>query len=106
MCYPVVAAIALPILVGLGGIARAEEGFFDSNGVKIRFLTEGNGEAVVLLHGLTGRAESWVPPSGRTPSLFTELVKRYRVIALDAVDMAKATSHTIRSSMVRRWSMT
>jgi pimeloyl-ACP methyl ester carboxylesterase len=83
MCYPVAATIALPILVGFGGIAQAEEGYFDSNGVKIRFLTEGKGEAVVLLHGLTGRAESWGQNPERTSSLFTELVKSYRVIALD-----------------------
>jgi len=29
----------------------ADDGMFDSNGVKIRYVTEGTGEAVVLIHG-------------------------------------------------------
>lgn len=41
------------------GLMLAEDATFDSNGVKIRYVTEGKGEAVVLLHGWMGDAGSW-----------------------------------------------
>jgi hypothetical protein len=41
----------------------AEEGTFDSNGVKIRYVTEGAGEAVVLIHGWMADSSMW----GRDP---------------------------------------
>ncbi len=37
----------------------AEDGYFDSNGVKIRYSTEGKGEAVVLIHGWMGDSSMW-----------------------------------------------
>jgi pimeloyl-ACP methyl ester carboxylesterase len=58
----------------------AEEFFFDSSGVKIRYLTAGGGEAVVLLHGFAARAEMW---DGAKTKLFSDLAKHYRVIAID-----------------------
>lgn len=42
--------------------ARAQEKTFDSNGVKIAYLDEGQGEAVVLLHGFCASSEEmWTP---------------------------------------------
>jgi pimeloyl-ACP methyl ester carboxylesterase len=83
MGYPLAVTIALSFHACFGGLARAEERFFDSNGVKIRFVIAGEGEAVVLLHGLTGRAESWGQNRERTAKTMPELAKSYRVIALD-----------------------
>src|SRR3954447_12647981 len=58
----------------------AEERFFDSAGIRIRYIEEGRGEPVVLVHGYTSDAEAqWT----RTGVLQT-LAARYRVIALDA----------------------
>jgi pimeloyl-ACP methyl ester carboxylesterase len=61
----------------------AEEGVFDSNGVKIRYVTEGAGEAVVLIHGWMADSGMW----GRDPSGNTRLDTRgtdgFRLIALD-----------------------
>jgi pimeloyl-ACP methyl ester carboxylesterase len=62
--------------------ARAfqRERVFDSAGVPIRFIEDGAGEAVILLHGYTSDAESeWV----RT-GLFMAAAERFRAIAMDA----------------------
>ena len=53
--------------------------FFDSNGVRIRYLEQGTGEPVVLVHGFSTQIERiWIPSS-----IFQQLAKNYRVIALD-----------------------
>ena len=58
---------------------RAEDHFFDSNGVKIRYIDEGKGEPVVLIHGFTANIEfQWT-----FPGIIKSLVKDYRVIAFD-----------------------
>lgn len=58
----------------------AQDSFFDSNGVQIRYIDKGSGEPVVLVHGLLGNIEtSWVD-SG----IIANLSKDHRVIAFDA----------------------
>jgi pimeloyl-ACP methyl ester carboxylesterase len=84
----VFAASALALIVGFAVTVFAQTGsatkigqesFFDSNGVRIRFMEEGSGEPVVLVHGYTSTAEgNWV-----APGVFQRLAKNYRVIALD-----------------------
>lgn len=39
--------------------ALATDEYFDSNGVKIRYVTEGKGVAVVLIHGWMGDSSMW-----------------------------------------------
>ena len=63
----------------LPGAARAEEGSFDSNGVKIHYVVEGKGEPVLLIHGFTGS----IDPQWRAPGIIKELADDYQVIALD-----------------------
>jgi pimeloyl-ACP methyl ester carboxylesterase len=59
--------------------ARAEEQSFDSGGVRIRYVVEGKGEPVVLIHGFAANVESnWV-----MPGILPALAKQYHVIALD-----------------------
>jgi pimeloyl-ACP methyl ester carboxylesterase len=41
-----------------GSVCAADE-VFDSNGVKIRYVSVGTGEAVVLIHGWMGDADTW-----------------------------------------------
>ena len=65
------------------GGAQAQEAFFDSDGVRIRYVVDGEGEAVVLLHGFTGTAEMWTKKPPNRCSVWPELAKHYRVIALD-----------------------
>jgi pimeloyl-ACP methyl ester carboxylesterase len=60
-------------------VGRAEEGFFDSNGVKIHYVVEGQGEPVLLIHGFTANVQSnWA-----APGVIKALARDYRVIALD-----------------------
>jgi pimeloyl-ACP methyl ester carboxylesterase len=56
-----------------------QDKFFDSNGVRIRYIEQGSGEPVILVHGFTGTLEkNWV-----APGVFQQLAKNFRVIALD-----------------------
>jgi len=41
--------------------SNAEDGVFDSNGVKIRYVTAGEGEPVVLIHGWMSDVTMWGP---------------------------------------------
>lgn len=59
----------------------AEEGAFDSNGVKIRYVSEGQGEAVVLVHGWMGDATMWGQDATGNPK--PKAPEGFRVIALD-----------------------
>ena len=74
-CMRIVVNICL-VLLPVAGFAQDQ--FFDSAGVRIRFVDHGTGEPVVLVHGFTGRLETW---SER--GVQGELAKDFRVIALD-----------------------
>jgi pimeloyl-ACP methyl ester carboxylesterase len=55
------------------------DNFFDSNGVRLRYIEQGQGAPVVLIHGYTGTLDRhWI-----APGVFGELAKEHRVIALD-----------------------
>jgi pimeloyl-ACP methyl ester carboxylesterase len=63
----------------VAGAGRAEEGSFDSGGVKIHYFVEGKGEPVLLIHGFAVNARlQW-----DTPGIVKALVRDHRVIALD-----------------------
>src|SRR5215467_6425936 len=56
-----------------------QDHFFSSNGVRIRYVDEGAGEPILLIHGYTQRIETnWIEPT-----VFQSLVKDHRVIAFD-----------------------
>ena len=65
------------------GLLRAEEGVFDSNGVKIRYVTEGAGEAVVLIHGWMADSGMWGRDSSGNTRLDTKNADGFQLIALD-----------------------
>src|SRR5262245_46023747 len=68
ICQPAAPAIAAP---------TSET--FDANGVKIHYLVAGQGEPVVLIHGLLASAQmNW-----NLPGVIAELAKDHQVIALD-----------------------
>ena len=78
-----VAMSLLAVLCVPSGLVGQETGsaerFFDSDGVRIRYLDHGEGEAVVLLHGFALSAEvNW----GLT-GLLDSLPQEYRMLALD-----------------------
>lgn len=54
--------------------------YFESNGVRIRFVEQGSGAPVVLIHGFTGTLDRhWI-----APGVFADLARDHRVIAMDA----------------------
>lgn len=68
-------------LLGLAvlAIAAASGETFSSAGVQLHYVTRGEGEAVVLLHGFGGSAEAAWTRTG----ILEDLALRYHVIALD-----------------------
>ena len=59
--------------------AAPPDQFFDSNGVRLRYVEQGQGPAIVLMHGYTGTLERhWI-----TNGVFANLAKDHRVIAFD-----------------------
>jgi pimeloyl-ACP methyl ester carboxylesterase len=70
----------LAFLLLAGGPLRAEEGSFDSKGVKIHYSVEGHGEPVVLIHGFAVNGDlNW-----KFPGITKELARNYQVITPDA----------------------
>jgi pimeloyl-ACP methyl ester carboxylesterase len=59
--------------------ANAEDRFFVSNGVSLRYVIEGQGAPVVLIHGLTLDVESQWNEAG----IMKALAKGYQVVAFD-----------------------
>jgi creatinine amidohydrolase len=53
--------------------------FFDAGGVQIHYVEKGQGEPVVLLHGIGGSLQSWIDTG-----VFDKLAADHRVIAFDA----------------------
>ncbi len=73
--------LTLAALMALTLSASAEDSTFDSKGVKIRYVTEGEGEAVVLVHGWMSDSTMW----GKDATGKTKLVAPdgFQVVALD-----------------------
>ncbi|OLB37829.1 MAG: hypothetical protein AUH11_07940 [Acidobacteria bacterium 13_2_20CM_57_17] len=71
--------------------AEAADQFFDSNGVKIRYIVAGSGEPIILIHPFATSAEIWEP-------LVKDLSQDYQLIA-----MAKAKSRMTRSNTGSKW---
>lgn len=62
------------------GFHRVRGTHFESSGVQLHYTDEGQGEPVILIHGLGANADlNW-----RVPRIVARLRKRYRVINLDA----------------------
>ena len=56
-----------------------QDRFFDSNGVRIRYVDQGTGEAIVFIHGFSADLErTWV-----SSGVFADFAKDHRAIALD-----------------------
>ena len=60
-------------------LGAAEDQFFDSNGVKLRYRVEGEGEPVLLIHGFGAN----VGIQWELPGVTKALAKDYQVIAYD-----------------------
>jgi len=59
--------------------AAGADRFFDSGGVRLRYVVQGSGEPVVLVHGLGSNVEDgWIQTG-----VMDGLADRFQVIALD-----------------------
>jgi pimeloyl-ACP methyl ester carboxylesterase len=77
--YLMFAILVASFAVRAAAAEAPESQTFDAKGVKIHYVTAGQGEPVVLIHGLHSSAlMNW-----QLPGVFNELAKEYRVIALD-----------------------
>jgi len=56
-----------------------QDKFFDSNGVRLRYIEQGQGQPIVLLHGNGNSLQSWIDAG-----VFNNLATDFRVIAFDA----------------------
>ncbi len=74
-----IAAVAVLCALVVASARAAEDKFFDSNGVKIHYIIEGEGQPVVLVHGFTAS----IPVQWAMPGIISKLSKDYQVIALD-----------------------
>jgi pimeloyl-ACP methyl ester carboxylesterase len=73
-------AVLVAIVLVLGAApALAQDQYFDSSGVRIRYVDRGKGEPVVLLHGNGGSLQGWIDAG-----IVASLERDYRVIAFDA----------------------
>src|SRR5687768_5133960 len=73
-------SLTLLVVLLIPMLASAQQDqFFDSNGVRIRYVEQGQGEPVVLVHGFGNTIEGgWMEPG-----VFQNVAKSYRVIAFD-----------------------
>lgn len=71
--------LIVAFVIAIQFAAPAEDQFFDSNGVQIRYIVEGEGEPIVLIHGFTANLDM----NFRMPGIIKALAEDYQVIALD-----------------------
>ena len=54
--------LALCLSLFVAFVLRAEDRFFDSDGIRIHYTIEGQGEPLILIHGFSASAErNWAP---------------------------------------------
>lgn len=70
--------IACALWLSTPGAGRAQDRYFDSHGVRIRYIDQGAGEPIVLLHGVGGNVETWT-----SSGILQDLAKDHRIIAFD-----------------------
>jgi len=67
------------LIVSIPGLMLAQDKFFDSNGVRLRYVEEGKGDPIVLVHGYTSNIErSWIETG-----VLANLARDFHVIAFD-----------------------
>lgn len=73
------ALVRLAIALVVMQAAAPPDQFFDSNGVRLRYVEQGSGPAIILMHGLTGTLDRHFMANG----VFATLAKDHRAIAVD-----------------------
>ena len=93
-------SLAVLIFSIQASVVAAQDRFFDSDGVQIRYVEQGAGEPLVLLHGRNSTVESWI-----TTGVFSELAADYRVIAMDCRGHGKSGKPHDRKQYGREMSL-
>ena len=75
LLLPLAVLLAAPVVAQPAG----DDHFFDSHGVRIRYVDAGKGEPVVLVHGFSSSLDA----NWRMTGVFDALAKDFRVVALD-----------------------
>ena len=78
-----VLAATLLIFFTVPSCVDAADQFFDSNGVKIRYVTAGTGQPVVLIHGWMSDSSMWGADEKGNTRLNADGIKGFQFIALD-----------------------
>ena len=73
------ALVRLAVALVVVQVAAPPDQFFDSNGVRLRYVEQGSGPAMILMHGLTGTLDRHFIANG----VFATLAKDHRAIAVD-----------------------
>jgi pimeloyl-ACP methyl ester carboxylesterase len=78
VCFVLTSFLLLPGFTRLIAQSSSPTGdqFFNSNGVRIRYIVAGNGEPVIFIHGFASNAGMW-------EAIVTDLSPTYATIALD-----------------------
>ena len=87
----------LCMMLGIIASAQYKDQFFDSSGVRIRYIMAGNGEPVVLIHGFGANAEhQWQP-------VINDLARDHLVIAMDLRGFGKSEKLYETSQYGTKW---
>src|SRR5687767_7503008 len=89
----ILALLAAPAFAGAQAAAPPDQ-FFDSNGVRLRYVEQGQGPAIVLMHGYTGTADRHFLANG----VFANLAKDHRAIAIDLRGHGKSAKPHVPSA--------
>lgn len=75
--------LSLLVFTALSTVAHAQEGSFDVDGVPVHYVSAGEGEALVLLHGWMADTTMWGRDERGKTKLDTAGAEGFRLIALD-----------------------
>ena len=89
--------VALAITSGVGA---AQDKYFDAGGVRLRYVEQGTGQPVVLVHGFTNTAEIWT-----ASGIVQDLARNYRVIAFDLRGHGKSDKPHVPAQYGREMAM-
>jgi pimeloyl-ACP methyl ester carboxylesterase len=79
--------LAIVLLTAPFVVTAIEDRYFDSAGVQIRYVEQGSGEPVILVHGYSRAIERmWLERGG----IFNKLAETHRVIAFDCRGYGKS----------------
>jgi hypothetical protein len=99
-------ALCIVVLVSFAGVQKPaveiEDQYFDSNGVKIRYIDVGQGEPIVLIHAFGATLDlNWRRP-GSSPPCRRSIASSRSIAAVTA----GAKSRTTRRATAPTWPVT